>query len=132
MRKKSILNLDMGKYQCSIVRTITQENRSNFECNEKPIKIENHFSIHWILIRHLNKTICIQNCWRIWKIVQVIHKFFLFLVFIFSIRKLVLNSERIAGVFNLKELCFYLKPLLTLNFSFYFNAGAVKKCSLGN
>ncbi len=26
----------MGKYQCSIVRTITQENRSNFKCNEKP------------------------------------------------------------------------------------------------
>jgi hypothetical protein len=38
MRKKIDSKFGHGKinFQCSIVRTITQENRSNFECNEKP------------------------------------------------------------------------------------------------
>jgi hypothetical protein len=36
MRKKINSKFGHGKYQCSIVRTITQENRSNFKCNEKP------------------------------------------------------------------------------------------------
>ncbi len=38
MRKKIDSKFGHGKinFQCSIVRTITQENRSNFECKEKP------------------------------------------------------------------------------------------------